>query len=71
MLLWRTIRRSVEAVPRLEALLIHAAKLASNGPPLTQEGAARKAEHSRESCAEQSDGAAKYGQCLARLSSKR
>ena len=33
--------RSVEAVPRLEALLIHAAKLASNGPPLTQEGAAK------------------------------
>jgi len=33
--------RSVEAVPRLEALLLQAAKLASNGPPLTQEGAAK------------------------------
>ena len=33
--------RSVESVPRLENLLLQAAKLASNGPPLTQEGAAK------------------------------
>jgi len=33
--------RSVESVPRLEELLLRAAKLAANAPPLTQEGAAK------------------------------
>lgn len=33
--------RTVESVPRLEELLVRAAKLAVNGPPLTQEGAAK------------------------------
>lgn len=33
--------RSVESVPRLEGLLLQAAKLAASGPPLTQAGAAK------------------------------
>ena len=33
--------RTIESVPRLEALLLHATKLAASGPPLTQAGAAK------------------------------